>query len=80
MADPDLLWSSFEKMMQEFPPLIILMGLHLRDPSFAMFKEVFLKPRNEVFVETVDRCIQTPVHFVEKHIGGTRAANPRLQL
>ena len=62
-------WKSFNDMQRQYPSLILLMNHHLTDPCFAMFKEVFLKPRNQVFVETVDKGIQTPVHFVEKHIG-----------
>jgi hypothetical protein len=67
--DPDGVWKNMEELMHQHPPLIILMNLHLNDPNFSMFKEVFLKPRNQVFVETIDKGIQTPVHFVEKHIG-----------
>jgi hypothetical protein len=69
VSDPDSYYKKMTEMMKQFPPLILLMNSHLRDPAFVMFKEVFLKPRNQVFVETVDKGLQTPVHFVEKHIG-----------
>ena len=67
--DPHKMWKEFESMMKKQPSIIILMNLHLKDPFFKMFKEVFLKPRNQVFIKTIEKEIQTPVHFVEKKIG-----------
>lgn len=67
--DPESIWSSLAELMQEHPPLLVLLGRHTSESEFAMFREVFLKPGSQVFVETVDRASQTPVHFVEKHIG-----------
>ena len=59
----------FEEIQIEYPSFLFLFLNSTTLKDFDLFKEVFYKPRSEVFLETVDKGIQTPVHFVEKYIG-----------
>lgn len=59
----------FHAYSEKYPNLKFLVKQKSEESKTCLFLKMMNKTQGRMFVETVDKGVQTPTHIIEKHIG-----------
>lgn len=62
-------YNDLGKMIVQYPNLKFMIKNTSTESNQGLFAKMMNETQGRVFVETVDKGIQTPTHIIEKHIG-----------